>query len=373
MHIGNEMKIYGVLQMGGDPQIRLPTDYTFCFGVHVEDNELERVGIVNQASEIPIFIQIGNFVKNASSTLEALATFEKINPKKIFTPSSKRDLKKRVFYQRENFKPEKIKSFPFSWKELWGTMKYNKPQTLQVQKYIEKNLEEFYQSYFQEEIKEIKENLLKCSTFNKKFYAEEENKEVKLSKLQTGKVPLEDYKKIHQGVSFGCHDVLLEHKGGLLLVTRDGFPAKDVLWPIGGRVQRGVPSEDSLREKIKEECGLEVDGDLIYLGEGRTVFQTAPFEHGHGTDTTNERYFAKAKGKLNLNNLHKAPEIIKPKDYTPEFRDGLEEYVVDHMDLAMLFIPGMSPILHHYYLNGNSPTNLKAKYAKKILEKQKIL
>ena len=214
-----------------------------------------------------------------------------------------------------------------------------------LSKLVKKNVDEIFY-----EIEEMKDSILKNPILKKKFYTTENGEEVDLSKLNPGWISDEEFKTGHKNFVFGCHDVMLEYDGGLLLVIRDNVPAKDVLWPIGGMYKKGTFSEKSLAKKVKEECNLDIDGEPIYLGDGRTAFQTDPWGHGHGTDTTNERYFAHAKGELKLNELHKNPVIVKPKDYTSEFRRGLEEYVRDFMDISMLFVEGMDHVLLYSYL-----------------------
>jgi len=186
----------------------------------------------------------------------------------------------------------------------------------------------------------------------KEYYYENGGK-VDNSKLQTGKIPLEDYKIVHKGSIICCHDVFITYNNGILLVIRDNLPAKDVLWPIGGKIQRGFPIEESLKKKALEECGLELS-NLINLGISRTTFQTDPFEHGKGTDSLNVAYFAVGKGRLKLDNLHKNPVIIVPKgtkieeirkdvesiEYTDTLKEKLEPYVRDFLELAITFLKG---------------------------------
>ena len=121
------------------------------------------------------------------------------------------------------------------------------------------------------------------------------------------------------------------------MVLRKGFPVKDILWGIGGGIERGMLIEDSLRKKVKEECNLELE-DIKEIGCARTLFETDPFEHGKGTDTINFIYFARGKGELKLNDLHANPTIITPEQYTEEFKKGLHPYVRDFMDLAIPLI-----------------------------------
>ena len=153
--------------------------------------------------------------------------------------------------------------------------------------------------------------------------------------LIAGFIPKDIYQEAHAGLPLLCHDIMIEYNGGLLLVVRDNFPAKNVLWSIGGRLERGLNIVDSLKKKVKAECGLEIDGDLSFLGWERTYFKTEPFGHGHGTDTMNAKYFAKGKGELNLDKLHEKPTIIKPLDYSVPFRESLDPYMKDFMDEAM--------------------------------------
>ncbi len=181
-----------------------------------------------------------------------------------------------------------------------------------------------------------------------KEYYYENGKKVDNSKLQTGKIPLEDYKIVHKASIICCHDVFITYNGGILLVTRDNLPAKDVLWPVGGRIQRGFSIEESLKKKALEECGLEL-ANLINLGIARTTFQTDPFGHRKGTDSLNIAYFAVGKGKLKLDNLHKNPVIIVPKgtktdkikgniefiEYSDTLKEKLEPYVSDFLEFAI--------------------------------------
>lgn len=170
-----------------------------------------------------------------------------------------------------------------------------------------------------------------------KEYAIENGKKVDLKKLRSSLLTREVYAKAHQSLPIACHDVVIEYQGGLLLVVRDNPPAKDILCFIGGRINRGMPILKSLKKKVKEECGLEID-NIVELGTGRTLFNTDPFGHGKGTDTINLVYFAKGKGNIKLDKLHTKPTIVKSKEYTPAFRQSLHPYVRDFMDKAMRMV-----------------------------------
>jgi len=170
-----------------------------------------------------------------------------------------------------------------------------------------------------------------------KNYLVENGYEVNLNNLKSKIMPFEEYKLAHENLVIPCHDVFINYNGGILLVNRDNFPAKDELWSIGGRVMRGLSTEDSLRNKTKEECSLELD-EINFLGLCRTYFTTDPFGHGHGADTLNLIYYAKGKGEVNLDDLHSQPRIITSEIYTPKFRDQLHPYIRDHMDIVINFL-----------------------------------
>ncbi len=165
-----------------------------------------------------------------------------------------------------------------------------------------------------------------------KEYAIEEG-QVDLKKLVSSNMPNEDYKNAHAALCVSCHDIFIEYKGGIILVRREDPPAKGYLWPIGGRIKKGRPTEDSLELKVKEECGLSVD-NFVFLGSGRTFFATDPFGHGKGTDTINMVYFARGTGDIKLNNLHSNPTIVTPEIYK-KIKKELHPYVRDFMDKAI--------------------------------------
>lgn len=165
-------------------------------------------------------------------------------------------------------------------------------------------------------------------------YAVEGGKKVQIRRLAAPPLPKEVYAKAHQSLPIACHDVLIEYHGGILLIVRDNHPAKSELWMVGGRISRGMPIFESLKKKVKEECGLEIN-NIVELGTGRTLFNSDPFGHGQGTDTVNWVYFARGSGKIKLDKLHKKPTIVKPKDYTSAFRQSLHPYVHDFMDKGM--------------------------------------
>jgi len=167
-----------------------------------------------------------------------------------------------------------------------------------------------------------------------KDYAHENGKEINLRKLKTNFIEKEDYIKAHQNLPIACHDIFIKYNNGILLVKRKNFPAKGILWPVGGRIQRGILTEESLKEKVKQECNLNIK-NINSLGLGRHFFETEPFGHKKGTDTPTIVFFAEGEGELKLDNLHETPEIITKEKYTEKFKKNLHPYVRDFMDVII--------------------------------------
>ena len=166
-----------------------------------------------------------------------------------------------------------------------------------------------------------------------KEYFLEAGKKVDLSKMKAGFISQDDYVAAHRNLPIACHDVFIEYKGGILTIIRDNEPMKGERWMIGGRIERGVTTEDSLKAKAKRECGLNLY-DLKFLGSARVFNSADPFGHGKGTDCPVFVYFARGKGKLKLGHLHKKPEIVTPRDYA-SVRESFHPYMRDFMDEAM--------------------------------------
>ena len=163
-----------------------------------------------------------------------------------------------------------------------------------------------------------------------------ENGEVAIKQLEVGPMDKASYVVAHQGFVIPCHDVFIQYEKGTLLIKRLNFPAKDILWPLGGRIKRGVLIEDSLREKVRDEAGLELT-NLAELGCARTFFKTDPFGHGRGTDSINFVYFGRGAGQLRLDSSHEEPTIILPNEYK-SIRGELHPYVRDFMDLSVQLV-----------------------------------
>lgn len=156
-----------------------------------------------------------------------------------------------------------------------------------------------------------------------------------LSVLHSDFIDQETYESIHKNSIIACHDVFIKYTQegvtGFVLLNRRNYPAKGVLWPVGGRILRGVEGTDALAKKALDECGLTIK-NIAFLSVARTVFNTDPFGHGKGTDTLNLIYVAEGVGELIPNKDHELPFIVTKNNYE-EVKSTLEPYVSTHLDM----------------------------------------
>ena len=173
-----------------------------------------------------------------------------------------------------------------------------------------------------------------------KEYFFENDRVVDLNPLKSPRMPRDSYTISHSRLPIMCHDVFIQYKEGMLLVVRDGHPYKGELWCLGGRSERGMKTEESLRVLTRRETKLELE-DITFLDSVRTFAQTDPFGHDKGSDTPAVVYFARGKGDLRLDELHKDPKIVTPFEYLG-LRDSLHPYIRDFMDISIGLINQVS-------------------------------
>lgn len=166
----------------------------------------------------------------------------------------------------------------------------------------------------------------------KEFYFGDFNKRARLLK---GHIESKIYKKYHEELVICCHDVVIDYNSKILLVERNIEPAKGLLWPIGGKLIRGLDNEESLKRKVKDETGLEIS-EIKFLGIARTLFDTDPFNHGKGTDTVNLLYYAKGDGEIKLDRFHSGFRLLTLDEYN-SIRNNINEFTSYIMDLALPF------------------------------------
>jgi len=134
-------------------------------------------------------------------------------------------------------------------------------------------------------------------------YLTENKKLVNLKKLEADYIPEEDYINAHSKLPIVCHDAFLKYKGGILLLRRNSPPDKGEFSAVGGRVERGIPTRQSLIKKVYDETKLKAK-NLKLIGVTRNFFDTDPFGHGKGTDTFSLVYSGNGYGEVRLNDEH---------------------------------------------------------------------
>jgi len=164
-------------------------------------------------------------------------------------------------------------------------------------------------------------------------YAFERGKDVEASLLRycgRGERIYSDGRKV---LVRACHDVFIKYLDKILLVTRNSEPAKGEIWPVGGGIERGVNTLDSLSKLTLGEVGLNLVPPLDFLGMVRFFWQVSPegIEKGTGADDLSLVYFAKAKGILSLDKLHTNPLLVSQKNY-PVLRERFHPFVKDFLD-----------------------------------------
>ena len=161
-------------------------------------------------------------------------------------------------------------------------------------------------------------------------------KNFKISKLKANYVSDKTYSSARDILVRTCHDIFLKVKieddqDGILLVKRKQNPAKGLLWCIGGGKKRGVPLEKSIKDIVKQECNLEIDGEIHLIDLGEFYFRTNPFGTKKGVDDFALVFYAVGRGKIKLNALHTDPIIITKENYR-KIRRILHPYLSKNID-----------------------------------------
>ncbi len=160
-----------------------------------------------------------------------------------------------------------------------------------------------------------------------------------LEKFRIENVPTDQYIQAITAIPRPSHDLfpLVEtyNKKGILLIERKNEPAKGMIWPIGGRQQRGYYLRDSLINLVKEECGLKIYDISCLCGEPEDLFwEKDSFGHGKGVHDVCVPYFARTRGNLKLDLNHENPLIITPKEFS-NIKDDLHWYVQKYTEKAL--------------------------------------
>jgi len=174
----------------------------------------------------------------------------------------------------------------------------------------------------------------------KDYYLGKDSGKFNTDFMKTPLLDLDSWKNFHSKTIIPCHDIYIDFElngeKGLLMVKRKQSPAKEMLWPIGGKILRGIPTEESLKLKVKEECNLDIH-DIKFLGVARVFLDEDALGHGKGYDALSIVFYAKGSGNLKLNELHNNPEIMTKERYK-SFRETIPPYLKEFMDKAIELI-----------------------------------
>jgi len=118
----------------------------------------------------------------------------------------------------------------------------------------------------------------------------------------TGFIPPEIYTSILEHTPIPCVDLIVMHKGKVLMLFREMEPAKHEWFFPGGRVFKGEILEDTVKRKAREELGIEIE-IVGQVGVYQTIFDTAALPGVKtGTHTVNAVF------------------LVKPVDSEPEIK-----------------------------------------------------
>lgn len=168
-----------------------------------------------------------------------------------------------------------------------------------------------------------------------KEYSIENKKSVDLKALKGNFIPREDFIKVHKQTIIVCADIMIWYLGGFLFIQRENVPVFGEPWVIGGRIERGISTEEGVRKKVKSECNLDLK-NLKLLDISRTYFKTDPFGHSKGTDTVNFMYVAEGTGNIKLDDLHSNPKILIPQELI-KIKSSLHPYIADFVEMALIW------------------------------------
>lgn len=67
------------------------------------------------------------------------------------------------------------------------------------------------------------------------------------------------FKEFRRLMPFVCVDGYVKIGDGVLLIKRKEEPAKNLWWPLGGRMPKGLGKEEAIKKITKREVGLDVE------------------------------------------------------------------------------------------------------------------
>lgn len=143
-------------------------------------------------------------------------------------------------------------------------------------------------------------------------------------------IPKNQYKKILELMPICCIEVMIYHKGKVLLVLRKSEPLKNEWWFPGGRIYKNETLEQAAVRKAHEEAGLMVKV-VKKVGAYETIYKFGPFDNSKSrVHTVNICILTKPIGK-NINvKIDKTSSKYRwianiEKDLNPYIKIALED------------------------------------------------
>lgn len=138
------------------------------------------------------------------------------------------------------------------------------------------------------------------------------------------------YKKILDSIPICCVDIILFHKGKVLLAKRVNEPAKGEWWIPGGRVLKNEKLVDAAKRKAVEELGTEIIIKNL-IGTYEITFVKGPFEGiKDGIHDISVNFLVELKDKNSRINLDKTNKEYKWIDkIDSDLHDYVKEVLID--------------------------------------------
>jgi len=131
------------------------------------------------------------------------------------------------------------------------------------------------------------------------------------------------YDKIKKSMPLPCVDLLVTHKGNLLLTLRNNEPAKDLWFTPGGRIYRNESLTETVKRVLHEETGLQPTN----------ITQISTMSHMWPEAHTVTTYY---KVEVNTDKI-KLDEQHREYRWINKMEDGLHPYLVEMIENTDLF------------------------------------
>ena len=132
-------------------------------------------------------------------------------------------------------------------------------------------------------------------------------------------IPVDEYNKIKKTMPLPCVDLLVLHKGKLLLLLRNNEPGKDLWFTPGGRILKGESLEQAVKRVLLKETGLS----------SAQIMQVSTMCHHWPTVHTVTTYYTVIveSDLLTLNNEHRDHKWVD--EPTPDLHPYLTEMITN--------------------------------------------